>query len=147
MEIILRQDYPLLGYEGDVCKVKNGYARNYLFPRNIAIPATDANRRSLKALQKNIDKKKAQRTVDAGGIKDKLESATINIPVKVGENDKMYGSVSTQTVADALVKAGFAVQKRDVEMEDHIKSLGAFTVRVKVYTGVHADVKIWVAKE
>ncbi|MEK6796115.1 MAG: 50S ribosomal protein L9 [Spirochaetota bacterium] len=147
MEVILRQDYPLLGYEGDICKVKNGYARNYLFPRSIAMPATDANLRSLKALQKNIEKKKATRTIDASGTKEKLEATTINIPVKVGENEKMYGSVSSQTVADALVKAGFPVQKRDVELSDHIKSLGAFTVRVKVYTGVYADVKIWVAKE
>ncbi|MBI4976482.1 MAG: 50S ribosomal protein L9 [Spirochaetes bacterium] len=147
MEVILKKDHATLGYEGDVCKVKAGFARNYLLPRNIAVVATEASLRTLKALQKSLEKKKVVRKGDADVVKAKLEAATVTITMKVGENDKLYGSVTSQTIADALIKDGFHVQKRDIIMEDHIRALGVFKVNVRIYTDVIAEVKVWVVKE
>ena len=124
MEVILKKDFISLGYEGDICKVKDGYARNYLIPRNIA------------------EKKRAKRKMEAEILKGKIVDISVVIPMKVAENGKLYGSVSQQTIVDALKEKEIDINKRDVHMEKHIKELGEFDVEIKLYHSVNAVIKI-----
>lgn len=147
MEVILKKDYPGLGYEGDVCKVKNGFARNYLLPQKIAVIASEANKRILKDLQVSLEKKRAKRREGGVKLKERLEDVDIKVTVKVGDNDKLYGSVGTPTILNALNSKGFSVLKKDVLLDHPIKELGVSKVGVKVYEDIVAEVKVWVVKE
>lgn len=142
MEVILQKDYTSLGYEGDICKVKDGYARNYLIPRNIAVIKNAANLHTLAQMQKSIEKKRAKRKMEAEILKGKIVDISITIPVKVADNGKLYGSVSQQTIADALKEKDIEINKRDVHMEKHIKELGNYDISIKLYHSVIANVKI-----
>ena len=142
MEVILKKDFISLGYEGDICKVKDGYARNYLIPRNIAVIKNAANLRTLAQMQKSLEKKRAKRKMEAEILKGKIVDISIVIPMKVAENGKLYGSVSQQTIVDALKEKEIDINKRDVHMEKHIKELGDFEVEIKLYHSVNANIKI-----
>lgn len=142
MEVILKKDFISLGYEGDICKVKDGYARNYLIPRNIAVIKNAANLRTLAQMQKSLEKKRAKRKMEAEILKGKIVDITVVIPMKVAENGKLYGSVSQQTIVDALKEKEIDINKRDVHMEKHIKELGEFEVEIKLYHSVNANIKI-----
>ncbi|AEM21774.1 50S ribosomal protein L9 [Brachyspira intermedia] len=142
MEVILKKDFISLGYEGDICKVKDGYARNYLIPRNIAVVKNAANLRTLAQMQKSLEKKRAKRKMEAEILKGKIVDITVVIPMKVAENGKLYGSVSQQTIVDALKEKEIDINKRDVHMEKHIKELGDFEVEIKLYHSVNANIKI-----
>ena len=142
MEVILKKDFISLGYEGDICKVKDGYARNYLIPRNIAVVKNAANLRTLAQMQKSLEKKRAKRKMEAEILKGKMVDISIVIPMKVAENGKLYGSVSQQTIVDALKEKEIDINKRDVHMEKHIKELGEFEVEIKLYHSVNASIKI-----
>ncbi|CRF32791.1 50S ribosomal protein L9 [Brachyspira suanatina] len=142
MEVILKRDFISLGYEGDICKVKDGYARNYLIPRNIAVVKNAANLRTLAQMQKSLEKKRAKRKMEAEILKGKIVDITVVIPMKVAENGKLYGSVSQQTIVDALKEKEIDINKRDVHMEKHIKELGDFEVEIKLYHSVNANIKI-----
>lgn len=142
MEVILKKDFISLGYEGDICKVKDGYARNYLIPRNIAVIKNAANLRTLAQMQKSLEKKRAKRKMEAEILKGKIVDISVVIPMKVAENGKLYGSVSQQTIVDALKEKEIDINKRDVHMEKHIKELGEFDVEIKLYHSVNAVIKI-----
>ena len=142
MEVILKKDFISLGYEGDICKVKDGYARNYLIPRNIAVIKNAANLRTLAQMQKSLEKKRAKRKMEAEILKGKIVDISVVIPMKVAENGKLYGSVSQQTIVDALKEKEIDINKRDVHMEKHIKELGEFEVEIKLYHCVNASIKI-----
>lgn len=142
MEVILKKDFISLGYEGDICKVKDGYARNYLIPRNIAVIKNAANLRTLAQMQKSLEKKRAKRKMEAETLKGKIVDISVVIPMKVAENGKLYGSVSQQTIVDALKEKEIDINKRDVHMEKHIKELGEFDVEIKLYHSVNAVIKI-----
>ncbi|WP_300741001.1 50S ribosomal protein L9 [uncultured Brachyspira sp.] len=142
MEVILKKDFISLGYEGDICKVKDGYARNYLIPRNIAVVKNAANLRTLAQMQKSLEKKRAKRKMEAEILKGKIVDITVVIPMKVAENGKLYGSVSQQTIVDALKEKEIDINKRDVHMEKHIKELGDFEVEIKLYHSINANIKI-----
>ena len=140
--LLLKKDFISLGYEGDICKVKDGYARNYLIPRNIAVVKNAANLRTLAQMQKSLEKKRAKRKMEAEILKGKIVDITVVIPMKVAENGKLYGSVSQQTIVDALKEKEIDINKRDVHMEKHIKELGDFEVEIKLYHSVNANIKI-----
>ncbi|PCG19397.1 50S ribosomal protein L9 [Brachyspira sp. G79] len=142
MEVILKKDFISLGYEGDICKVKDGYARNYLIPRNIAVIKNAANLKTLAQMQKSLEKKRAKRKMEAEILKGKIVDISVVIPMKVAENGKLYGSVSQQTIVDALKEKEIDINKRDVHMEKHIKELGEFDVEIKLYHSVNAVIKI-----
>lgn len=146
MEVILKKDFVQLGYEGDICKVKDGYARNFLFPRGIAVIKNKANLNSLQEMQKKLEKKRAKRIQEAEILRGKIVDITLTIPVKVGDTGKLYGSVSQQTIVDALKSQDIEINKRDVHMEKHIKDLGNFEVEVKLYHSVNAKINIEVVK-
>ncbi len=147
MKVILRKNFEQLGKIGDIVDVKDGYARNFLIPRDIAAVATEGNIRALEVEKAQKAKKLAKALEDAKALAEKLSSLSVSIPVKVGEEDKIFGSVTAQMIADALKEKGFDIDKRKIEIKEPIKSLGIYDVLVKVYPSVDATVKTWVVRE
>lgn len=147
MKVILRKNFDQLGKVGDVLSVKDGYARNYLIPRGIAYQATAGNIRSLEEEKKQILKRDAKELEAAQNLSVELEKVSVTIPVKVGEEEKIFGSVTTQMIADALKEKGFDIDKRKIEITEPIKALGIYSVSVKLHSSVVAAVKTWVVRE
>jgi large subunit ribosomal protein L9 len=147
MKVILRKNFDQLGKVGDVLSVKDGYARNYLIPRGIAYQATAGNIRSLEEEKKQILKREAKELEAAQNLSVELEKVSVTIPVKVGEEEKIFGSVTTQMIADALKEKGFDIDKRKIEITEPIKALGIYSVSVKLHPSVIAAVKTWVVRE
>ena len=147
MKVILRKDFETLGKIGDVVAVKDGYARNYLLPRQIAYRATTSSLRALEEEKKQHERQEQKQLKDAEKIGSELEKISITIAMKVGEDDKLFGSVTSQMIADALKEKGFTVDKRTIELEEPIKTLGIFEVPVKLHTKISAKAKVWVVRE
>ena len=147
MKVILRKNFDQLGKVGDVLTVKDGYARNYLIPRQIAYQATKGNILALEEEKKQITKKEAKELETAQKFASDLEKVSITIPVKVGEEDKIFGTVTNQMIADSLKEKGFDVEKRKIEIIEPIKSLGIYSVSIKLHPSVSATVKTWVVRE
>jgi large subunit ribosomal protein L9 len=147
MKVILRQNYEGLGSIGDVVAVKDGYARNYLVPRKIAYRATPSSLKALEEEKKQHERKETKSVKEAEALSSKLSNVSLNIAMKVGEDEKLFGSVTSQMIADALAAQNFTVDKRDITLEEPIKALGIFEVPVKVHAKVSAKVKVWVVRE
>lgn len=147
MEVVLIKDYEGLGKSMDVVPVKDGYARNFLLPRGIAVQATEGNRKKVAEAKRLAEKRELVKQGDAKGLAVKIEQTPCTIPVKVGEEDKIYGSVSAQEIAEFLKKEGFDIEKRHVDLAEPIKQLGVYTVKIDLYKNVSANLKVWVVKE
>jgi large subunit ribosomal protein L9 len=147
MKVILRKNFDQLGKIGDIVNVKDGYARNYLIPRQIAYQATAGNISALEEEKKQIIKKEAKELDAAQKLAAELEKISITIPVKVGEEDKIFGSVTNQMISDAIKEKGFEIDKRKIEITESIKSLGIYSVSVKLHPSVNATIKTWVVRE
>ncbi len=147
MKVILRQNYNQLGNIGDVVDVKDGFARNYLIPRSIAFRATEGNLKALEQEKKQLARKEEKVVVDAEKLAAQLGSVSLTITMKVGEDDKLFGAVTSQMIADSLTNSGFSIDKRIIELEEPIKTLGIFEVPVKLHSKVTAKVKVWVVRE
>ena len=147
MKVILRQNFEPLGQIGDVIEVKDGYARNYLLPHKIAYTALKGNIRALEEEKQNAAKKTQQELNSAEKLAGELEKVSITIPVQVGEEDKIFGSVTTQMIVDALKEKGYDVDKRKIEIEETIKTLGIYSVNIKLHTSVSTKIKVWVVRE
>ena len=146
-EVFLMMDVANLGKEGDVVKVSDGYARNYLLPRKVAAPVTEATRRRLAKLRVERDAK-AKVTLEAARQKAAvLKKASCTITVKTGEGEKMYGSVTPAAIVAVLKEQGIELDKDALKMEGPIKELGVFEVPVKLHPDVEASVKVWVVEE
>jgi large subunit ribosomal protein L9 len=147
MKVILRHDVEKVGQAGQTVEVKAGYGRNFLLPRNLAIPATKGNLASLDQIhsQKAIREKKRRREADK--IKDRIEKLSFNVEVLVGEDDKLFGSVTNADIAEMLAKDGVTIDKRHIELEAPIKALGVYTIPVKIDAGVSAQLRLWVVKK
>jgi len=147
MRVILRQDIRDLGKAGQTIDVKAGYARNFLIARNLAIPATKANLRAIGEIdrQNRIRERKLKRQAEQ--LKDRMEKLSLTSEVLVGEEDKIFGSVTAQNVVELLNSQGLEVEKRNVLLEEPIKSLGVYTVPVKIDKDVTAHVKLWVIRK
>lgn len=147
MLVVLRENVENLGRIGDVVKVSEGYARNYLLPRRLVVAADEGNLAAIEHHKKLLEKKRqAQREV-AEEVAKKLADFSCTIARKVGENDKIFGSVSAADIADALKAAGFQVERRTIQIPHAIKSLGVHPVTVRLEPEVSATVKVWVVKE
>jgi large subunit ribosomal protein L9 len=144
MQVILREDVPNLGQTGELVNVKNGYGRNYLIPRGLAVLATPRNRRRLEHEKRVIAQRDIKRRKDAQTIKEKIESLSLTIAKHTGEEDKLFGSVTTREIADALQEEGFDIDRRTIQLEQPIKTLGVYTVTVKLAREITANLKIWV---
>ena len=147
MKLILRQDFQQLGHVGDVVDVKDGYARNYLIPRNIAFEATASSIRQLEEEKKQHTRHLEKEKLTSEKLAVELEKVSVTIQMKVGEEDKLFGSVTSQMIADSLKEKGLTVDKRLIDIEDSIKALGIYTVDVKLPGGVVGKVKVWVVRE
>ncbi len=147
MKIILRQNFEKLGQIGDVVLVKNGYARNFLIPRKIAYAALAGNIRALEEEKKTMAKKSQQEIEAAEKLAAELEKVSVTIPVQVGEEDKIFGSVTTQMIGDALKEKGYEIDKRKIEINEPIKALGIYGISVKLHQNVNANIKVWVVRE
>lgn len=147
MKVILRDDIEGRGKTGETIEVKAGYGRNFLIPRNLAIPASKGNLRAIGEVrkQKDIRDKKLRRESEI--IKDRIENLSLTAEVEVGEDEKLFGSITAQNVADLLAKEGITVDRRKIELADNIKSLGVYTVPVKIEAEVIANLKVWVVKK
>lgn len=147
MEVILREDVKSLGKAGELVKVKPGYARNFLLPKGLAFEATEGNRKRILAESRaRIAKSNEERTA-AEAAASKLSGVTVTLARKAGEGDRLFGSITTQDIADALVAAGHTVDKRKLELEHPIKSLGTHTVPVRLHQDVQAELKVTVVPE
>ena len=147
MEVILLETIHKLGNRGQAVKVKPGYARNYLFPRNLALPATPANRRVFQENERVLIKKDLL-AIDAAKLRAaKFEGAAVSIAVQVGEEDKLYGSVSALDITRKLNEQGIEVERRELMLADPIRELGEFTVDVRLHRDVSVPIKVTVVRE
>jgi large subunit ribosomal protein L9 len=143
MKVILNKDLSTLGEEGDVKDVARGYARNYLFPRGIALPYTPKTVKLFEARKEEIEAKKAQKRQDALGLKERLENLELSLTMPAGPNGKLYGAVTSQTVADELVKQGFQVDRKRIDLAGAgIKNVGKYKAVIKLYENSHAEIQI-----
>lgn len=147
MQIILQEDIEKLGHRGDVVEVKAGYARNYLLPRKLALEASKGNMNALERIRGALAKKTATEQAAAEKQAELLNGITLNFTRKAGENDQMFGSVTSADVAEALGAQKFSVDKRQVQIAEPIKALGEYPVTIKVFRDITASVKVIVAKE
>jgi large subunit ribosomal protein L9 len=147
MEVILRETIDSLGRAGQVVKVANGYARNYLLPRKLAYLATPGNLKVIESERQSLLRKEAKQKEDSEKLKEMLDKVEIVIRRKVGEQNALYGSVTNSDVAEELEKKGFEIEKRKIHMEDHIKTLGEFEVPIRLFKDVTAHVKLKVEAE
>ena len=147
MKIVLRQDFESLGKTGDVVEVKPGYARNFLVPRKIALPAKPNFIKMVEeeSRQKQLRQRKDRKTAEE--LAAKLNEVSLTISVNVGEEDKMFGSVTSQDIAAGLAESGHEIDRRKIQLDEPIKALGIYSVPIKLYPEVVANVKVWVVKE
>ena len=147
MKVILKEDVEKLGKCGEVVVVKDGFGRNYLIPRNLAIPATKGNLRAIDQVtkQKELRENKKRRTDEK--LKIQIEKISCTAEVQVGEEDKIFGSVTPQDISELLKEKGFDIDKRVIEIEEAIKALGVYTIPIKVSKDVVANLKLWVVKK
>ena len=147
IQIILQEDVEKLGHRGDVVAVTPGYARNFLLPRKLAIEATPGNMKALERIRTSLAKKTATELEAAKKQAELLAGAALKFTRKTGENDQMFGSVTTADIAEGLAAQGFKVDKRQVQLGEPIKIIGDRTVTIKVFRDITADVNVQVAKE
>ena len=147
MKVILLKDIEALGSAGEVVEVKNGYGRNFLIPRNEALVATAANMAQFKYRRKQQETLAERDRRAAEALAKKLETESITAQVKVGEEDRLFGSVTSQNIAELLNEKGYEIDRRAIHLEDPIRELGVYNVEVRLYPEVVAAVKLWVVKE
>jgi len=146
-EVLLMADIPDLGSEGDVVTVADGYARNLLFPRKLGAPVSAAARKRLAKMRREREARRQEELERAGEMAKRLENVSCTIPVKTGEDEKLYGSVTAADVSAMLKEQGIDIDKRDLVIDKPIKELGVFNVKVKLHPDVEAGVKVWVVEE
>ena len=147
MDVILREHVDHLGRRGDVVKVADGYARNYLLPRKLALTVTAGNRKQIERERQMAEKREADERVAADAMAARFAGLEIAIARRVGETEALYGSVTSSDIADALAAKGFEVDRRRVQLADPIKQLGEFKVPVRLHRDVTATVKVVITRE
>jgi large subunit ribosomal protein L9 len=147
MEVILREHVPNLGRVGEIVKVKDGYARNYLIPQGLAYVATAGNKRRIESEAKHHAIRLAEQKADAEGVAARLADIELHFTAKAGEGDKLFGSITTGDIAAQLKERGFPVDRRLIELREPIKMIGAYPVSIRLHPDVRAEIRVWVAKE
>ena len=147
MQIILQEDIEKLGHRGEVVTVKPGYARNYILPRKLGIEATPGNMAALERIRTSLAKKTATELDAAHKQAELLNGISLNFTRKTGENDQMFGSVTTGDIAESLAAQNFKIDKRQIQIAEPIKALGEYPVTIKVFRDVTAQVTVHVEKE
>ncbi len=147
MKLILREDVDKLGESGDIVEVRAGYGRNYLIPQGKAMMATDGALKQVERMKEQAERR-AELTVErAQEMAERLETTSVTIPVEVGEDERIHGSVTTQDIADALAERDIDIDKRKITIDQDIKTLGEYTATVSLISEIKAEIKVWVVKE
>lgn len=147
MEVILREDVEKLGSRGEVVKVAPGYARNFLLPKRLAVEANESNKKIVEQERQAYLRKEAKAKGEMEDLGKLLSGVSVTISQKAGENDQLFGSVTSKDVADALAAKGYTIDRRKIQLDDPIKQLGEFKVPVKLHKEVTAEVTVTVTKE
>jgi large subunit ribosomal protein L9 len=147
IEVILREDVKTLGRAGEMVRVKPGYARNYLLPQGLAFEATEGNKKRIAAETKARASRDQAEKVEAQQAANRLSAVTLSLSGKAGEEGKLFGSITSQDVADALARAGHTVDKRRIELEHPIKTVGEHAVTIRLHPEVHAELRVSVVAE
>jgi large subunit ribosomal protein L9 len=147
MEVILREDVDKLGTRGQLIKVAAGYARNFLLPKRLAVPATDANKKIIEQERQAHLRKEAKLAADAADLGKLMANVNITIAQKAGENDQLFGSVTSKDIAEALEKQGYTIERRKIVLDEPIKSLGEFKIPLRLHREVTAEITLNVIKE
>ncbi len=147
MQVILRQNIEKLGNRGDIVNVADGYARNYLLPRRLAVPATEANKKIVEQERQAHLRREVRERSEAEELARLLAGVTVTIPQKAGEHDQLFGSVTAKDIADALQKQNYVVDRRKIQLEEPIKQLGEYKVPVRLHKDVTAEILVQVVKE
>jgi large subunit ribosomal protein L9 len=146
MEVILRQAVESLGKPGDVVKVSNGYARNYLLPHGVAFEATPGNLKRIQLERDRLDAAENERRTAAQGLAEKLEQVQLTFSARVGEEGKLFGSVTSADVAQQLEAQGFHIEKRQIDLHEPIKALGVYRIPIRLHADVKPEIRVWVIK-
>jgi len=147
MEVILREDIEKLGARGEVIKVAAGYARNFLLPKKLAVAATPANKKIVEQERQSHLRKEAKLQGEAQELANLMTGVSVTISQKAGENDQLFGSVTSKDVADALAAKNYTIDRRKIQLDEPIKQLGEFKVPVKLHKDVTAEITVVVLKE
>jgi large subunit ribosomal protein L9 len=147
MEVILREDVDKLGTRGQLVKVAAGYARNFLLPKRLAVPATDANKKIIEQERQAHLRKEAKLAADAADLGKLMANVNVTIAQKAGENDQLFGSVTSKDIAEALEKQGYTIERRKIVLDEPIKSLGEFKIPLRLHREVTAEITLNVVKE
>jgi large subunit ribosomal protein L9 len=147
MEVILREDIEKLGSRGEVVKVAAGYARNFLLPKKLAVAANESNKKIVEQERQAHLRKEARHKSEAEDLSKLLTGVTVTISQKAGENDQLFGSVTSKDVADALAARNYNIDRRKIQLDEPIKQLGEYTVPIRLHKDVVVDISVLVAKE
>lgn len=147
MKVVLVKSVDRLGKAGEVVSVKDGYARNYLLPQGLAQPATSGGMARFEQEKKMDAQREVRQAREAENLAGRLALVSITSTVQAGEDDRLFGSVTAQDIADLLAKEGFEIDKRKILLEEPIKALGVYTVPIKLHKDITADVKVWVVRQ
>ena len=146
MEVILRQAVENLGHPGDIVDVSADFGRNYLLPRGLAYAATTGNKKRIEQEKQRLDAAESSRRASAQEIADKLAQVSLTFSARVGDEGKLFGSVTAADIAHQLEAQGFAIEKRQVDLHEPIRALGVYRVAVRLHADVKPEVKVWVIK-
>ena len=146
MEVILRQAVESLGKPGDVVKVSNGYARNYLLPHGVAFEATPGNLKRIQQEKDRLEAAENERREVAQGFATKLEQVQLTFSARVGDEGKLFGSVTSADVAQQLEAQGFHIEKRQIDLHEPIKALGVYRIPIRLHADVKPEIRVWVIK-
>jgi large subunit ribosomal protein L9 len=147
MEVILRQAVEALGHPGDIVKVSPGYARNYLLPRGFAYEATPGNRKRIEKERSRLEQAEELRRGSAQELATKLEQVSLTFSARVGDEGKLFGSVTSSDIAHQLEAQGFHIEKRQIDLHEPIRALGVYRVPIRLHADVHPEIKVWVIKQ
>ena len=147
MEVILRQAIDNLGHTGDIVKVSPGYARNYLIPRGLAYEATTGNKKKLEQERARLEAAENDRRTAAQGLATQLEAVSLTFSARVGEEGKLFGSVTSADIAQQLESQGIHVEKRQIDLHEPIRTLGVYRVPIRLHADVKPEIKVWVIKQ
>ena len=147
MEVILRQTVENVGKPGDVVDVKAGFARNYLIPRGLAFPATEGYKKQIAQQKARLEAAESERVKAAQEVASRLEQVSLTFSARVGEEEKLFGSVTAADIAEQLQAQGFDIERRHVELHEPIKTLGVYRIPIRLHAEVHPEVRVWVIKQ
>ena len=147
MEVILREDVDKLGSRGQLVKVANGYARNFLLPKRLAVAATEANKKIVEQERQAALRRDAKEVADASELAKMMANVSVTIAQKAGENDQLFGSVTAKDIAEALERQNYTIDRRKIQLHEPIKTLGEHKVPIRLHRDVTADITVSVVKE